>query len=107
MTYTYGDFTLSLQNQFLSSTKKATSATDQNYVISSLGSNDVLDVTLSEGFDLWGGHSMAYLSINNIANTRAPLYTAGTAGLPGLFYPTAGFHDDMGRYFTIGIKGNL
>jgi hypothetical protein len=67
----------------------------------------VLDVTISEGFDLWGSRSEAYLSINNIGNTRAQLYTAGTAGLPGLFYPTAGFQDDMGRYFTLGIKGTF
>ena len=107
LTYTYGDFALSLQNQFLSSTKKATSATNQNYKIPSIGSNDVLDVTISEGFDLWGSRSEAYLTVNNIGNTRAQLYTAGTAGLPGLFYPTAGFQDDMGRYFTLGIKGTF
>ena len=105
--YTNGGFTLALQNQFLSSTKKATSATNQNYKISSLGSNDLLDVTVSEGFDLWGASNEIYLNVSNIANTRAPLYTAGTAGLPGLFYPTAGFHDDMGRYFTLGIKGRF
>jgi outer membrane receptor protein involved in Fe transport len=110
LSYTNGNFSLALQNQLLSSVKKATSpitATNQNYVIPRVGANDVLDVTISERFDLWGGRSEAYLTINNIANTRAPLYTNGTAGLPGLFYPTAGFHDDMGRYFTLGIKGNL
>ncbi len=110
LTYTNGNFSLALQNQLLSSVKKATAAitpTTQNYVIPSIGSNDVLDVTVSERFDLWGFSNQAYLTITNIANTRAPLYTAGTAGLPGLFYPTAGFHDDMGRYFTLGIKGSF
>ncbi len=105
-TYTNGDFTLSLQNQFLSSTKKATNST-QVFKIPSLGSNDVLDVTVSERFDMWGASNEVYLSVSNIANTRAPLYTAGTAGLPGLFYPTAGFHDDMGRFFTLGVKGTF
>jgi hypothetical protein len=110
LSYTNGNFSVALQNQFLSSTKKATStitSAKQNYAIGSLGSNDVLDVTISERFDFWGASNEAYLSINNIANTRAPLYTAGTAGLPGLFYPTAGFHDDMGRYFTFGVKGTF
>jgi len=110
LSYSNGDFTLSLQNQFLSSTKKATSevtAAKQNYAIASLGSNDVLDATISERFEMWGSHSEAYFTVNNVANTRAPLYTAGTAGLAGLFYPTAGFHDDMGRYFTLGIKGTF
>lgn len=104
--YNNGNFTLSLQNQLLSSVKKATNPT-QVYAIPRLGANDVLDVTVSERFDLWGASNEVYLSINNIGDTRAPLYTAGTAGLPGLFYPTAGFHDDMGRYFTLGVKGTF
>jgi hypothetical protein len=105
-TYTNGNFTLSLQNTFLSSTKKATNST-QVFKVPSLGSNNVLDVMISERFDLWGMSNEVYLNITNIGNTRAPLYTAGTAGLPGLFYPTAGFHDDMGRYFTLGLKGTF
>jgi len=104
--YTNGNFSLSAQNQLLSSVKKMTTA-GQVWVIPSVGSNDVLDVTASERFDLWGASNEVYLSINNIANTRAPLYTNGTAGLPGLFYPTASFHDDMGRYFTLGIRGTF
>ena len=27
-----------------------------------------------------------------------------TPDLPGLFYPTLGFYDDMGRFYTAGIK---
>ena len=31
--------------------------------------------------------------------------------IPGLFYPSAAtgpdFYNDMGRYFTIGLKGNF
>ena len=104
--YTNGNFTLALQNQLLSSVKKATNPT-QVYAIPRLGANDVLDVTVSEQFDWLGIHNEAYLTINNIGDTRAPLYTAGTAGLPGLFYPTAQFHDDMGRYFTLGFKGHF
>jgi outer membrane receptor protein involved in Fe transport len=106
VTYNYDTFTLAVQNQLLGSVKKATSP-GQYFVRPSLGSNDITDVTISDHFELWGAANEVYLSINNIANTRAPLYTNGTAGLPGLFYPTADFHDDMGRYFTLGIKGNF
>jgi outer membrane receptor protein involved in Fe transport len=106
LVYNNGNFTLALQNQLLGSTKKITSP-GQVWVKPSIGSNDVLDVTVSERFDLWGFNNEVYLSVSNIADTRAPLYTNGTAGLPGLFYPTAGFHDDMGRYYTLGIKGTF
>jgi len=27
--------------------------------------------------------------------------------VPGLFYPVNGIYSDMGRYFTIGLKGNF
>jgi hypothetical protein len=57
-------------------------------------------------FSLWGGDADLYLTINNIGNTRAPLI-GGNSCCAGLFYPTYGFYDDMGRYFTLGLKGNL
>ena len=45
----------------------------------------------------------AFLTVNNLLDERAPLF-ASNSGLPGLFYPTLGFYDDMGRYFTVGVK---
>jgi outer membrane receptor protein involved in Fe transport len=41
--------------------------------------------------------------VNNLLNERAPLY-GSASGLPGLFYPTLGFYDDMGRFYTAGFK---
>jgi hypothetical protein len=41
--------------------------------------------------------------VNNVLNERAPLFPSDS-GLPGLFYPTLGFYDDMGRFYTAGIK---
>ena len=45
----------------------------------------------------------AFLTVSNLLNERAPLY-GSNSGLPGLFYPTLGFYDDMGRFFTVGAK---
>jgi outer membrane receptor protein involved in Fe transport len=45
----------------------------------------------------------AFLNVNNLLNERAPLFPSGS-GLPGLFYPTLGIHDDMGRFYTAGFK---
>ena len=60
---------------------------------------------------MMGGTADLYFTVNNIGNTRAPLWP-NNASNPGLFYPVGGnlatnFWDDMGRYFTIGLKGNF
>jgi hypothetical protein len=109
LNYQVGDWGLSMQNQWLSGVKKANSlptASSQNYAVPRVSSYDVLDVTIDRRFDLWGGSTDLYFTVNNIGNTRAPL-TPTNASNPGLFYPTFPFYDDMGRYFTIGLKGNL
>lgn len=109
LNYTAGDWGVSLQNQWLSGFKKNNSVIttgSQNYAVPRVGSYNVLDVTLDRKFDLWGGESSMYFTVNNIGNTRAPLYPTNGSN-PGLFYPTAAFHDDTGRFFTIGLKGNL
>jgi outer membrane receptor protein involved in Fe transport len=47
-----------------------------------------------------------FLTVNNVRNTRAPLF-GSDSGLPGLFYPTLPFYDDMGRYYTLGIRARF
>lgn len=47
-----------------------------------------------------------FLTVNNVFNARAPLFPSNS-GLPGLFYPTLGFHDDMGRFYTLGVKASF
>jgi len=107
--YNVGDWGLSLENQWMSGFKKNNapiSSTANNYAKPRVNSYNVLDVTIDKKFDMWGGDADLYLSVSNIGNTRAPLYPTNGSN-PGLFYPTAAFHDDTGRFFTIGLKGNL
>ena len=116
LAYQIGDWGINLQNQWLSSMKKANSdnalnGNSQNYTVPRVKSWNVLDVTLDRRFDFMGGSANAYFTVNNIGNTRAPLF-ATNAGNPGLFYPVGGnlgnnYWDDMGRYFTVGIRGNF
>ena len=47
-----------------------------------------------------------YLSVQNLGNTQPPLYPTSSTN-PGLYYPASSFESALGRYFTIGIKGNL
>ena len=75
----------------------------QNYADSSLDAYNVVDTTVSKEFEVSGGTMEGYVSVSNLLNERAPL-APSNSGLPGLFYPTLGFYDDMGRYFTVGAK---
>ena len=104
--YQVGDWGFNVQNQWLSGAKKATGFVNQIYVIPRLNSNNVTDFTINRRFDLWGGSSNFYFNVQNIGNTRAPLQGAN-ASVPGLFYPTPTLYSDVGRYFTIGLKGNF
>jgi len=103
-----GSWTAALQNRWLSSTSVKTSdnarnGNSQNYVDSSLDAYDVVDVTLSKQFAFGDSSVDGFLTVSNLFNERAPLFGSGS-GIPGLFYPTQPFYDDMGRYFTVGAR---
>ncbi|MCW3849521.1 TonB-dependent receptor [Sphingomonas sp. LB-2] len=102
---------LSLQNQWLGSVRMATSdnalnGNSQNYVIPKLKPFNLLDATVNVRMHLLGGDGEAFLTVNNVLNARAPLYPSNS-GIPNLFYPTLGFHDDMGRFFTFGVRAKF
>lgn len=106
---------MALQNQLLGKVNLATSDNavnggtanptgTQNYVQPKLPRYNVLDVTLSKNFKMGdGGNTETFLTVSNITNERAPLF-GSDSGLPGLFYPTLPFYDDMGRFFTAGVR---
>jgi outer membrane receptor protein involved in Fe transport len=105
---------VALQNRWLSNvslktsdnTLNAPNGGNQNYVDSSLDAYDVVDVTLGKNFEFGDSKVEAYLTVSNLLDERAPLYPSNS-GLPGLFYPTLGFYDDMGRYFTLGFRSKF
>ena len=86
-----------------SSTVPQQPAGTQNYVDSSLDAYNVVDTTISKEFEVSDGNMEAFLTVNNVLNERAPLFPSDS-GLPGLFYPTLGFYDDMGRFYTAGVR---
>jgi hypothetical protein len=115
LTYENASWTVSLQNQWLDKVRLATSDNavnggtanplgTQNYAEPYLPKYDVLDVTISKAFTMAnGGKTEAFLTVTNVTGERAPLL-GSDSGLPGLFYPTLPFYDDMGRFFTAGVK---
>jgi iron complex outermembrane recepter protein len=114
ITYRNSGWAVALQNRWLSSVSVKTSDNALNgsassptgtqyYADSSLDAYNVLDTTISKEFEVQDGKMEAYLTVNNLLDERAPLFPSAS-GLPGLFYPTLGFYDDMGRFFTAGFK---
>jgi hypothetical protein len=47
-----------------------------------------------------------YLTVQNVATAQAPIVTGSSAN-PGVGTSTPSGEDIMGRYFTIGIRGNF
>lgn len=111
LTYTDKEWSVSVQNQYIGKAQMALSdnalnGNSQNYAIPYLPSMNVVDLTISKSFNFMSGKSEMFINIQNLGDTRAPLL-AGNSGIPGLFYPTAAFHDDMGRFVTVGVKGKF
>jgi outer membrane receptor protein involved in Fe transport len=108
LSYRKSGWTAALQNRWLSGVNVATSNNElngntQNYAEPRLPSFNVVDITGSKEFEFSDGKVEAFLTVSNLLNERAPLY-GSNSGLPGLFYPTLGFYDDMGRFYTAGFK---
>ncbi len=111
LSYENNSWSVALQNRWLGSVSLKSSNNDlngntQNYVDASLDSNNVADLTVSKEFEVSNGTLQTFLTVNNVLDERAPLAPSGS-GLPGLFYPTLGFYDDMGRFFTAGVRVNF
>jgi len=105
LSYENGDWGVSLQNQWLGRVKLATTE-GQTFSEPYVGSHNVLDVNIDKSFKTWGADSSVFLSVNNVLDRRAPLFPSDS-GLPGLFYPTLPFYDDMGRFYTLGVRARF
>ena len=112
--YENSSWSVALQNRWLGSTSLKSSNNNlntpanqpggnQNYVDSSLDANNVVDITVAKAFDISDGKLEAFLTVTNLLDERAPLAPSGS-GLPGLFYATLPFYDDMGRFYTLGAR---
>lgn len=61
------------------------------------------DFNLAYNFTLRHHAMSAFLNVNNAFNVHGGLYEASSSN-PGLIYPAAPFADEIGRYFTFGIR---
>jgi iron complex outermembrane receptor protein len=105
LNYNLGDWTFGLQDRWVSGYTLATQP-GIIYIPSRINSQNYVDFNIQRRFMMDGGNYTAYLAIQNVLNSLAPLVPNGS-GSPGLIYPTGPGGDIMGRYFTIGLRGNL
>jgi len=61
------------------------------------------DLDLSYDFAIKDETLTAFLNVNNLTNAHGGLYQASSSN-PGLIYPAAPFADEIGRYFTVGLR---
>jgi hypothetical protein len=103
--YNLGDWTFGLQDRWVSGYTLATQPTIF-YNPSRINSQNYIDFNMQRRFTMDRGNYTAYLTVQNLFNSLAPLVPSGS-GSPGLLYPSGSGGDIMGRYFTIGLRGNL
>lgn len=78
------------------------------YAQETYGSFSTMDFTLTKKIDLGNGSATSvYFNVQNAFNAIPP-YTVGSSGNPGsIFGGVPEGEDVMGRYFTIGVRGNM
>jgi iron complex outermembrane receptor protein len=106
--YTLGDWSANYQWTWYSDEwKNSLLATPQYYAQPRVPSFNTSDITITRKVS-FGNASVAslYVTVNNIANGLAPIVT-GVSSNPGAGLQVPVGEDVMGRYFTIGIRGNL
>jgi iron complex outermembrane recepter protein len=64
------------------------------------------DISISYRTEIDGHEVRPFLTIENLFNKQPPI-NGGDPSVPGLFYPTPAGFDVLGRYFTVGIRGQF
>jgi iron complex outermembrane receptor protein len=106
--YTLGNYSLKAEWHYCSGANKNTLAVNpQIYSDPRVGSFNTVDITVSRDLHFDDNAiGQVYLSVQNIANANPPI-AIGDSGNPGFGIPVVGNEDYMGRYFTIGVRGNF
>jgi outer membrane cobalamin receptor len=106
--YTLGDWNVNYQLTWYGDEwKNGLLQTPLYYAVPRVPSFNTSDITIKKKITLGdGSDASVYVTVNNIANALAPIVTGSVAN-PGVGTATPTGEDVMGRYFTIGIRGNL
>jgi iron complex outermembrane receptor protein len=103
--YRVGSWGINVQNNYLSGFSRLTQP-GQIYVEPHVPSFDTVDVSMSKDISIGGSPATLLFSVQNVGDTQPPLQPTAQTN-PGLSYPVPVGESGMGRYFILGIKGNL
>ena len=110
--YTLGNWSVNGQMQWFSGFDKngilpGQPAAQQIFAQPRVSSFLTMDLAVSKRIPFENGSDMElYFAVQNVGNQIPPIVT-GSSGNPGAGIPTPPGEDLMGRYFTIGVRGNL
>ncbi|MDB5740320.1 MAG: hypothetical protein JWP16_1360 [Alphaproteobacteria bacterium] len=106
--YTLGDWSLNSQVHWFSGFSRVNIITTppQTYLQPRIPSFTTLDFNIDKKFTVDASTLDLYFTVQNAFNAIPPVVT-GASGNPGLAYPGPAGEDAVGRYFTIGLRGNL
>ena len=104
--YKVGDWGVSIQDQWISGYKKCTTAAPCYYGVPRIKAFNTIDLTVDRKIDMGGSNPDFYVSVNNLFDAQPPLW-GGLASNPGYSYPVPGGYPVLGRFFSIGVRGNL
>jgi iron complex outermembrane receptor protein len=106
--YTIGNWSVDvLWHYFGEANKNGLAVNPQIYAIPRVAAFDTTDITITKNITFENDSTaQVYFSVQNIANNNPPI-TTGSSGNPGFGIPVIQGEDFMGRYFTIGIRGNF
>ncbi len=108
-TYRIGDFSLGLQDTWLSGYSTIATPSVANIQattrIPHVRPFNTLDATMSWDIKAFGGKVTTYFNVQNLLNAKPQIVPP--AGSIGLLFPVPAGYDIMGRYFTFGMKAKF
>jgi outer membrane receptor protein involved in Fe transport len=105
LTYHLDSWGFSVQDTWLSGFSRKTLPT-QVFAQPDLAAFNTIDVSIDKQIFSDSNALDVYFSVQNITNDQPPLNPT-TSSAPGLTYPVNNAENAMGRYFIIGVRGNL
>jgi len=106
--YTLNNWSVNYQLTWFSGfNKNGFLATPTYYAEPRVPSFNTSDITVTKKLDFGDGSTaQMYVSVQNVFNAQTPVVN-GSSSNPGVGLAAPAGEDTMGRYFTIGIRGNL
>ena len=106
LTYSVGSWSFVLQNSWFSAWKKQSNNQTIYFTTPNVGEYNVVDLGVTKTFTLDNSTIDVYLTVQNVTNRYGPVYPTNSQN-PGFAYPVPPNYPVLGRFFTLGVRGDL